>query len=238
MRHASIITFVVLALSAQLHAGEPVTVGAPLTKAYIPIGFDSKNVAQVVVEGEFTNTCYKVGSAHADVDAVGRVITINQDAYYYPGFLCLQVMVPFSQVVNIGVLGEGDYSIVDGATGQTMGVLPVAKGVGPGPDDYLYAPVGDAYIESRTEPARKHTLIVRGSYFDRCTRLTEIRVREYKDVITVQPITERIGAGENCGTSPVRFLYTQELNPFLKGDYLLHVRSLNGQALNKLVYLP
>ncbi len=212
-------------------------VAAPIAKAYIPIGFDDKNVSQVVVAGEFVSTCYKIGPSHARVDEVNRIVTIRQDAYRYSK-LCLQVAVPYNQAIDIGILSPGVYSIVDGATGKELGSLPVAKGVGPGPDDYLYAPMTDAYVETTLAPVKTHTLVLKGQFSDRCTTMTEIRVLPYTDVITVQPITERTGGGEECRREPARFLMTKALDPSLKGNYLLHVRSLNGQAINKVINLP
>src|ERR1700683_2486815 len=93
---------------------EKVTLGT----VYVPIGFDNINRSQVMVEGVFKDTCYRIASHTVQIN--GNTIVITQGANVYQG-LCADVLVPFSQVVELGILKIGNYSIVDGATGRELG---------------------------------------------------------------------------------------------------------------------
>ena len=71
---------------------------------FIPPGFDNNDHAQVVVSGVFMNSCYKVAPPKSRVDFSRNKIIIENQVYYYPGGWCLQVLVPYSQTIELGVL--------------------------------------------------------------------------------------------------------------------------------------
>ncbi|NBX75657.1 MAG: hypothetical protein EBQ92_03820 [Proteobacteria bacterium] len=213
----------------------PKTVETALTKAYIPLGFDDNDRIQIAVAGTFKNTCYKVGPHALKVDAENKTITVQQQAYLYSG-VCLQMLVPYSEIVDVGIIPSGNYKVIDAQSGKALAELPVNVGTSAGPDDFTYAPVSDAYVV-KDEETGKHMLAIAGSFGDRCSDFQEIKVNVANDVIIVQPVLER-KADISCAPEKVRFLKTIELNDNVKnGVYMLHVRSLNGQAINKLVDL-
>lgn len=213
----------------------PKTVETALTKAYIPLGFDDNDRIQIAVAGTFKNTCYKVGPHALKVDAENKTITVQQQAYLYSG-VCLQMFVPYSEVIDVGIIPSGNYKVVDANSGTKLAELPVNQGTSAGPDDFTYAPVSDAYVFNDQETG-KHVLALSGSFGDRCSDFQDIKVNVANDVIIVQPVLER-KAEISCAPEKVRFLKTVELGDSVKnGVYMLHVRSLNGQAINKLVDL-
>lgn len=213
----------------------PNTVTVAIQKAFIPEGFDDNDRTQVTVEGFFPNTCYKVGPYATKVDPKTRTITIQQQAYHYNG-VCLQMLVPFNQTIDLGIITAGEYSLRDAAKGGALGALKIDRATKSEADEFLYAPTTDAYIT--TEPdTGLHTLIVKGAFSDRCTIFEDIKVNYNSDVIVVQPIVKHI-AERGCESQKVRFVKTVELKKDLTGVYLLHVRSMNGQAINKVVDIP
>jgi len=213
----------------------PKTVTVAIQKAYIPTGFDDNDRAQITIEGSFPNTCYKVGPYATKVDPQTRTVTIQQQAYLYKG-VCLQVMVPFNQTIDLGLMNTGEYKIVDSTKGSALGNIEIDKATKSEADEFLYAPMTDAYITSDPETSN-HTLIINGAFTDRCTVFEDIKVHYTNDVIIVQPIVKHI-AERGCGQQKTRFTKTVELKKDLTGVYLLHVRSMNGQAINKIVDLP
>ncbi len=227
-----LVTTLAIILSGAASAN-PTTVNVAVERAFVPVGFDSNDRTQFAVEGTFHNTCYRVGPYALKVDSKLKTITMQQQAYKYDGMVCLQMMVPFTQVINVGILDEGNYKLLDATTGKQIGTLPVEKSVTAGPDSFLYAPVTDAYIVEG-ETAEKHTLVVTGSFGDRCSTFEDIKIGYQDNVLVVQPIVKRITEA-TCSSEKVRFLKTIDLREDLKGIYLLHVRSLNGQAINKMV---
>lgn len=227
---------IVLAIgSFSLADNVPKTVDISLGGALIPSGFDDNDRTQFVVSGVLPNSCYRVGPHALKIDDEKQTITIQQQSYLYSG-VCLQVMTPFTQVVDVGILKQGPYKVLDRASGKELGALGIVASKNAGPDDYLYAPIEQAYISS---DSGKNTLYVKGSFADRCSVLDQIKVLYQEHVLVVQPIMRRLVAeGESCAFEKTRFIETVELKPGLHGSVLLHVRSLNGQAINQIVDLP
>lgn len=211
---------------------EVVTV--PVSRAYIPHGFDNNDVTKIVVEGFFPNTCYKVKKQTPEdviVDPSGE-IQVTQKAYKYNG-MCLMVMVPFSQTIEVGKIQQtGTYRVMDALSRKNLGVMPVAKSETEGPDDYTYAIVNDAYV-GKIETDQKKIVLDLELPGD-CWELIDKRAYlDGQDVLTVLPIMD-FTADDNCGETPVKKLTTMELPNLRTGRYLLNVRSLNGQAVKKL----
>ena len=74
-------------------------------------------------------------------------------------------------------------------------------------------------------------------FFDlpsRCSKFKVAVVHYYRETIVVQPILQSIG-GRVCGKTLEPSEFKVELKNGLKGTYLLHVRSMNSQAINRLV---
>ena len=93
-------------------ANNAVLVPAPIEKVFVPLGFDDNDKVEVIVHGEFPSSCYKMGPAGATVDAVGKKIVINAQAYYYPGAVCISMMVPFIKSVELpGLMAPGVYEV-------------------------------------------------------------------------------------------------------------------------------
>jgi len=209
--------------------GGPQIVNVELNKSYIPIGFDDNDRGQVVVAGMFPNSCYKVGPYRVVLDEVNKTLAIAQTALLYQG-QCIQVLVPFTQTIDIGILREGSYAIKDHFSGKALGAMPVARAKVTEADDFLYAPVTDAQVQ--TEEG-KSTLYLQGNFTDRCTHLKDVVVSYYDDVLVVQPIAEHI-ATNDCGHQMIRFQYEMPLKEGLTGSRLVHVRVMDGQAINRI----
>jgi hypothetical protein len=169
------------------------------------------------------------------VDPETRSVYIQQQAYLYKG-VCLQILVPFTQTIDLGIVKFGDYKITDASNKSVLGEMKIDKATKSEPDEFLYAPMSDAYITSDTLHGN-HTLVLKGAFSDRCTLFEDVRINYTQDVIVVQPIVKHI-AVRGCGAVKTRFVKTVELKQDLKGTYLLHVRSMDGQAINKMVDLP
>ncbi len=213
---------------------QPTEVTVALSTAYIPAGFDSNDRAQIVVEGFFPNTCYRVGPYEKNFDAKTHQLVITQKAYKYRG-MCLNMIVPYNQTIQLGILDKNTYSIRDGGNNEEMGELPVSKASNDGPDDYLYASVTDAYVG--TIENNRRGIILQGELPGNCWQIKEKRVTlDNKNVLVVMPILEKT-TEQKCNDERIPFSVTAEIPKVPPGRYLLHVRTLNGQAINKLVDL-
>ncbi|MEZ4749597.1 MAG: hypothetical protein R3B54_02910 [Bdellovibrionota bacterium] len=120
--------YCVLVWGTSASAGEhkPDLVKTALNQAFIPTGFDSNDRVQIVVAGEFVNTCYQVGPYRASIDEKNKQVVISQNAYHYQGS-CLDVTVPFNHEVELGIMEPGEYAIVDAASRWKLGTPPSPK---------------------------------------------------------------------------------------------------------------
>ncbi len=237
MKTIFLVLFVLMAASIKGYAGNdpflPKTVDVAIGHAYIPQGFDSNDRTQFVIEGYLPNTCYRLAETETKYDELKKTLVVKQKAYLYNG-LCLQVIVPFNRTVEFGILGSGSYNVKDGYTEQALGRLPIAPSLNSGPDDDFYAMVDEVQMGVIDNQA---AILVRGNVPGSCWYIKEVKlVIESDDVITVLPV---MGYDHN---SPV--LCTRENTPFSssvklptnlnKGRYLVQVRSLSGQSVNKI----
>lgn len=214
----------------QVIAGNPAEVPASVHTTYVPEGFDTNDRVQIVAEGTFANACYRPGAVIATVDADKKVISLDASAYYWDG-VCAQVLVNWHQVVDLGNVELGAYKIVQKGTDDRMGSLNVKLATNSGPDDYLYAPVSQAFYQSKDG---KHTLTVTGEFTNDCMTLVDVVTHVQSNVITVQPIAEKSDS-TTCNEGKFSFKRETNLGQIQDGRYLIHVRSLNGQAVNTLV---
>ncbi|MCB0405952.1 MAG: hypothetical protein KDD51_14310 [Bdellovibrionales bacterium] len=212
---------------------KPELVKTALNQAFIPTGFDSNDHVQVVVAGEFVNTCYQVGPYRANIDEKAKQIVISQTAYHYQGS-CLDVTVPFNHVVELGILEAGEYGIVDAASKWRLGTLSVTKATRPEVDDVPYAPVDDAFVVTDGTTGNP-ALVFWGTLTKDCYTVTDKTVdpKLYDDVLVIRPLLKKLKEDCNNGFFPFRVTYI--LPPELPRQFLLHVRSMNGQAINKVI---
>ncbi len=218
----------------------PVLVEVPIQKSFVPMGFDSNDRVQLAIGGELRNSCYKIASNSVVVDPDQKIITVKQQAYVYLGF-CLMMIVPYSEVVTLGIVDKpGDYQIRDASSGKTIGKIKIDLARTLEQDEFLYAPVSDAVLvkdeahESEESPER-NKIVLTGTFVDACTQLKEVRVSQNENTIVVQPIAVVNQQMGDCKTEKINFSKTVVLDPKLRGDYLLHVRALNGAAINKVI---
>lgn len=250
LRRASMAGLLVLATAPMAHADralealQPALVPVTPNRIFSPLGFDDNDNAQIVLDGELSDTCYKLGPTQFKVDEVHQRIYVQQQAYYYPGAWCAQVRVPYTQTVNLGLLAAGQYELVvqseDGSL-KPISTLPVALSSTRSPDDFLYAPVSDVYLEKSLGAFEGresfYTLYINGHFNTSCMKFKEVKMHTRPNgVIEVLPIVE-MDRTVPCSQIMTDFNVGVSLKDVPKGRYLLHIRSLNGQAVNRIVDL-
>lgn len=210
---------------------EPVRVAATFSKIYVPGGFDSNDHVQIVGEGMFRNTCYRPAPSAVSVDELTKTIRVGPVAYEYSGF-CLQVILPFQRVLDVGILKPGTWQVVQdqGITTQKLGEIPVRVAQTNQADDYLYAPVDQAFFKQEGLMSR---VFLTGQFRLSCMKIDSVKTTIEKDVLVVQPVA-KIGPAP-CTDGTFEFNRSVYLGFVPKGRYLLHVRSANGNSVNSLV---
>lgn len=213
---------------------------APVEKIFVPQGFDDNDNVEVVVQGRFQNACMKTGPVEKKIDVMSKTITLRVESYVYRGEPCAQVIVPFIQRVTFGTLPAGSWKIeLEGMPAVSPLPLVVDHAVSATPDDFLYAPVEEVVLLPGGLGARQK-LSVSGNWSQTvgrgCFVLREIRTKLGSDnTLVVQPIAELLPANQ-CSLSSQRkraFQGSVMLTKPLQSDSLIHVRTLNGESLNK-----
>lgn len=225
---AMVLLFVVSYANADVF---PKVVNTTFQAGYMPVGFDNNDNVQLVAEGVFSNTCYKPGSVKTVVSEQEKTIYLYPRAYKYDG-VCLQMTVPWTKEIDLGLLKSGTYKIVNvsGKDRKLLGELPVTAATNNDADDYLYAPVSQAMYETHEG---FHFVRVTGDFPQTCLKMKEIVVRVQNNTLVVQPIAEK--TNEVCETKTVHYSQLAEVKDVKPGRYLLHVRSLNGKSINNIV---
>lgn len=228
------ITFAIIAIiftiQAKAEDSTPTKVPISFGKIYIPDGFDNNDNVQIAGEGMFPNTCYRYATTSVKVDHTAKTIHLNTVAYKYPG-MCLQVMVPFDRVVDVGILKEGDYSIITNKDNQTVGRVSINTSKTKGPDDFMYASVSQAYFQSKDSVNK---VFLTGNFPSSCMKLKEVKSQVQSDVLVIQPIVE-IDPDEHCVVGQFHFETSVDVGVMKPGRYLLHVRTMNGKSVNNLL---
>ena len=217
-----------------------VLVQAPIEKVFVPVGFDDNDKVEVIVHGHFTSSCYKMGPVDSQIDTVNRKVLITAEAYYYPGAACVQMIVPFIKSVELkGSVADGTYQIeVVGRPTADTSPLHISKSTRPDADDFLYAGATSATIEKAADGHQE--IVIKGQHpylLDGCIKFEEVRsYLSPSKVLVVQPITKIVYGDECRGSVNNRFEYhapmAQELTT---GEYVMHVRVLDGNSINQFV---
>lgn len=196
---------------------------------FIPTGFDDNdNSVQVVIEGFFPNTCYKIAPAFIDKSRIdlGKIHIIPR-AYFYKG-ACLQAMIRYEQTIDLGILSARHYdiAIADETVSHSLFVKHAANS---GPDDYLYAPVQEAKMISLRKPSLK----LKGNFPNTCFSIDpkDTMIDVTNQVVVILPIAQYDGT-RGCIEMLKPFDITVPIEKKLDGRYLIHIRSLEGQSKN------
>lgn len=221
--------------SVHLESNRPEEIPAPVTRVFVPHGFDDNDNVEIVVYGEFQDSCLRVGDAVADVDAAARRIEVTVTALRYPGTECVPLVAPFLLTARVGLLAQGDYEVYLNRSSERATRFTVATSQRPSADDYLYAPVRSASVE--LGPDGRQALVLEGRYppmFIACPVLDRVQTyRNPHDVLVALPIL-RVDPGP-CENVPQTFRIRQALTEPFDAPGLVHIRVLNGASLNLFV---
>lgn len=227
----AILLLVSTASYAQSNPVQPSIVESLFHTGYLPNGFDTNDYVQIVGEGTYSNTCFRPAAYDIRVDHPAKKVFVTPKAYKYDG-MCLMMMVPYSQVINLGMLKAGNYQVVQqGETNYSMGNIAIRVAANSSADDFLYAPINQAYWQHGSNVSK---ITLTGEFSNTCWKYVETRVDVQKNVIVVQPVSE-MREGMPCINKVVPFKKEFLMPNLPKGRYLLHVRSTNAKSVNNLV---
>lgn len=229
-----LVTLIALMMSAGLLASPNLT-QVPTTHAFAPMGFDTNDNAEVIVTGFLPNLCYK--APQSSVKMAGNSIAVEVKALNYSSenTYCLEMLVPFTEVVDLGVLDKGTYTIdVNPEKSNAMfnkGVsttLKIVEASSDAVDDFIYASVKSIDMDN-------DDVVLKGYNPSDCLVLDEVKyVDNGIDTYSVLPMMKKVS--EFCPMKPTPFEYRTKLPDTLKvNNILLHVRVMDGKSVNRVI---
>lgn len=219
-------------ISASVFAADGTIVSVGSERTFAPRGFDDNDQVQLVIEGRLPSDCYRLEQPDVRVNAATKHISIQPKASYY-NWLCLEVLVPWTQVVNVGRLPAGEWNIKVGSNGEPE-TLPIKLSTTVSPDDHVYAPVDSLSVDLVDGQA---IATIKGRFTTRCGELTDLKVLDSGKTIEILPIMTA-GTARSCEHTEQPFEQKILLPHKSKGRYLVHVRSLNGLSHNQVYEMP
>jgi hypothetical protein len=213
---------VLFAFMSQVALAQNITNTLQIDRVFIPNGFDDNDNVQVVVQGTLNDTCWKVGESQTHRN--GHEISVSVQGVQV-GCFCIPVEVPYYKVIDLGKLRAGNYMVRIGDQ-KMIHQLTVDRAPTPTQDSHLYANVMSAYFDGSR-------LVLKGIHPDRSFYIKQIVVRQQSDgTIVVLPLVARHPIIRDFVTVPFTEIVDLHEHIEIQNTYLIHVRSMNGNAVN------
>ncbi len=207
-----------------------------------PQGFDSNDNVQMTAVGILANQCQQLASSEVAYSESDKTFTIKQFAQVRKTAECHQNILPehlrlsgqFYKDIELGVLNAGEYKIVYSSNGQQkIRTFVVQTARSQNTDDEIYAPVSDFFIPEMFYSSNNVRIALTGVLRSRCLEWKSVDIDRFEDVIVVRPKMKIVAEG--CAESAIPLEKVVSIGAFEPGRYLIHVRSMNGQGLSRVV---
>lgn len=200
---------------------------APVKHLYIPSGFDSNDSVDVVVTGNFPNPCYsrntvKVSVVENKIDILVTALMNDQKGF------CPEMIVPFKELVSVGNLQGGNYSIR--VNNILTGNLAVQEASSNAVDEHLYAAI-DNVIKVGPDEYK-----LEGWRYSNCIVLDRVEViSNGKDTLSVLPIMKQVSDFCPMKMTPTSYSVNLDLRSIKHSEPLIHVRTMDGKSFNAIL---
>jgi hypothetical protein len=203
----------------------------PVDHVYSPTGFDSNDNTEVVVTGFLPNLCYKAPKSTVSIKD-GKVSVEVKATKIQPGLgFCVQVVVPFMEIIKVGVLDKGKYlvSVNENSNWAKKSNINIVEASSSSIDEAIYADVDEVVREEGTRRVQ-----LKGYNPSDCFVLKEIIVKDNgADTYSILPKMKQVNTF--CPKKMVPFTYEVDVPQNLEADtVLLHVRVMDGRSINAL----
>lgn len=230
MKHFTV-SLISLAFSSFLYAG-PIVVNAPVDHLFVPNGFDNNDNVEVVVTGNFPNTCFSRNKVEVSIKEENINVTITALSTTHEKSDCPKIEIPFMENVTIGNLQAGEYKInVNNKLHEKLNVeIASSRSV----DNHLYALIN--YIDLGFTGGLSGDAMLVGRIHESCLSLDSIEyLSNGKDTLSILPIMKKVSddcTGERKYLElPVKFAP----RAFSSDKVLLFVRTMDGKSVSSLI---
>lgn len=227
-----LISLISVLSTSLLFAGVPISKKVPVDNIFVPKGFDSNDNVELVVTGFLPNLCHK--SPKTTTEIIDNKINVTLTSLYYQKSnpYCPEMVVPFKKVVELGALPKGDFKIVvnEKTKWEKKDDLFVKAPIDSNIDNYQYA-----YVEEIQENIEKDVLTLKGYNPSDCYEISQVSyISNGEDTYSVLPRMKKIR--DFCPMKMMPFSISWKLPKELDAKkLLLHVRTLNGNSINKII---
>lgn len=209
-------------------------------------GFDTNDTLELALWGYLPNSCYQVEKGYAEVDEANKKIYVRMMGYKREDQLsCLQIVTPYQEIIKVGLLKAGRYEVTVANNANLTKSMTVAEARTEDGDNHLYAPVDTVALESisnNNKSAHNNQLKLEGTYpymLTGCMRVTEVETYvSQENILVVQPKAS-VFEDQDCDPNDIdqynRFEVVKDITAPKIEKLLIHVRTLNGQSLNKFI---
>lgn len=224
-KHMKLYFFAISLLISFSGFSEYVETTVSVNNVFVPKGFDSNDDAEVVLKGYFPSTCYLRAKAQAHVTSQG--ISVDVKAKKLTDRNCIMVEVPFTLPVKLGNLSSGVHNIT--VNDHISSSITVEKAGTSKIDNYNYANVASVEKENGQ-------ILLKGYHPSSCMVFDQviIQTNDSNDTVSVMPIIKQQENKPICDRRAIPFSYALDLphNSLNIKDILVHVRTIDGNALN------
>jgi hypothetical protein len=202
----------------------------PVDHVFSPAGFDSNDNAEIVVTGFLPNLCYKVPKSTVEVKDGKVNVSVKATKNQMGLGFCADVIVPYIEFINIGVLDKGKYQIAvnEKSNWEKKSNITINEASSGSIGETIYANVDT--VSPGEEGTRK--VFLKGYNPSDCFELKEIVVLDNGiDTYSILPKMKQVK--QFCPKKMIPFTYEVEVPEKLDAErVLLHVRVMDGRSVN------
>lgn len=221
--------FLFSALSAYAAAD---IVPAPVEHLYLPDGFDSNDTVEVVVTGAFPNACYSRNDVSVKVknDMIDIRVTAVAHEKTFPVTRCPDMSVPFKEVVHIGSLQGGEYTVK--VNDRLQDKFSIAESPSHSVDEHIYAAI--EWVEHKGA----NNYVLHGWRYSNCIDLDKVKViSNNKDTLSILPVMKQLTDFCPMKMMPTQYPVKLDFSSMKMKSPLLHVRTMDGKSVNTVLKL-
>lgn len=223
-------------LFSQIALASPEIILSPVEHLYIPEGFDSNDSVELVIAGSFANACYSRNQV--EVTVAQDVIDITVTAIAPDKSLallskkCVDMIVPFKEVVTVGNLQGGDYvvRVNHKSAFELTDTLKITEASSNAIDNHIYAAID--WVEQKS----KDEFVLHGWRYSNCVDLKKVEViSNNKDTFSILPVMKQTADVCPMKGMPIAYPVKVNLSSVKMTKPLLHVRTMDGKSVNAFV---
>lgn len=210
-----------------------------------PKGYDTNDNVEIIIDGKLPNACFEIYKSNVDVDQKKFEITLQQlvkvknitecQANHQDHQNIPMWPIQYTNRLELGNLKAGTYKVnYNTGTTVTTKTFEVSATVSSGIDDFLYAPISNAFIPELIYSTDSAEVILTGILTNTCMNFNgEVEVQRMGNVFIVLPKMS-LNTFTQCSPTQIPLQSIVSLGAIKKeGRYLVHVRSTTGRSVNK-----